>query len=175
MKVENTRKLQIGKIVPYLDTGHIYEASWSNNGVIESSLEYYLEPLGDNYYLMNVEYEVQGEDISYQIPIVPQSCHFGGYRYWFTCLNCSKRAYFLHYSSLNKYFLCRECQDLRYDLQAINYGTSRASLIRLMRTIDKYEQISHGYTLYAGKPTKRALKRYRYKAKLLEHLGYDVV
>jgi hypothetical protein len=57
------------------------------------------------------------EDVKETVPLKWTECHFGGERSWFVCPGdrCARRVAILY--GPGKYFLCRQCYDLRYESQ----------------------------------------------------------
>ncbi len=51
--------------------------------------------------------------------VTKTKCNFGGYRYWFLCPICRKRAKKLYFNA--DYFLCRKCLNLSYSSQRKSY------------------------------------------------------
>ncbi len=66
------------------------------------------------YFKVNIENGRQ-QGNSYLIPVEKQSCHFGGFRYFFRCPACRKRMRKLY--GLDIYFFCRKCHNLGYHSQ----------------------------------------------------------
>ncbi len=89
------------------------------------------------------------------ITIVKTPCHYGGYREWFECPKCNKRAGILYRAEDE--FKCRKCLNLNYQSQKQNYRTI-APIIRRWRKFEDMKR-PRSYNFYKGKITKRA-KRY---------------
>ena len=55
---------------------------------------------------------------SYRIPVDRLPCNYGGFRCYFRCLVCNKRARLLYFAE-HSLFLCRKCLNLSYDSQRL--------------------------------------------------------
>lgn len=99
---------------------------WRNahSGKRTASLGYELNTLDDRSYL-RVYYTItrwnrDKEEYDYRIPLVTTSCHFGGFRWWFTCalsINgryCGRRVAKLYLPPGGSFYGCRHCYDLTY-------------------------------------------------------------
>jgi len=54
------------------------------------------------------------EKLDYKVFLMKTSPNFGGFRYWFSCPSCGKRARKLYAPPNLGYFFCRTCQNLTY-------------------------------------------------------------
>lgn len=59
-------------------------------------------------------YAVNGEQVTYPVPLEGTACRYGGHRSWFRCpvARCQRRCRFLYQSG--KVFACRKCAMLTY-------------------------------------------------------------
>lgn len=63
------------------------------------------------------------EDMNYKLELTKTPCNYGGFRYWFKCggivngVYCGRRVSKLYKAPNGKYFLCRHCYNLTYDLR----------------------------------------------------------
>ncbi|MDD3066314.1 MAG: hypothetical protein PHO48_00570 [Candidatus Gracilibacteria bacterium] len=112
----------------------------------------------DNQYL-RVEYistdRETGEkrEKDYKIRVTSTSCHFGGYRYWFSCYFCNKRVGKLFIYGKND-FACRHCLDLSYKIRNAG-GFER--MVGKIANADELDEMRENLRIkyYRGKPTKR--------------------
>ncbi|KSU78477.1 hypothetical protein GA0061096_4588 [Fictibacillus enclensis] len=73
-----------------------------------------------NAKLITLTYKINGEKVSYSVPVDYSACNFGGERPWFRCpnINCKKRVGTLFLRG--QYFLCRHCHGLAYKTQMMS-------------------------------------------------------
>jgi len=70
------------------------------------------------------------EDLNYKTELTKTPCNYGGFRYWFKCggivngVCCGRRVAKLYKAPSGKYFLCRHCYNLTYDLRKKNKSWS---------------------------------------------------
>ena len=79
---------------------------------------------------IDVNYSYRGKAYSYSIRLDKTACHFGNYRYWWLCPNCSKRVSVLYCAGT---YVCRHCIGANYGSQLqqpIDRVFSRADTIR---------------------------------------------
>jgi hypothetical protein len=103
----------------------------------------------------------KAHDIQQYIPFVKTRCHFGGYRYWFSCpaedhrFRCDKRVGTLYL--LNGFFACRHCHALTYSLRNYSRKSSHYYMLKEVRLRDRIDNLRMGLkrTRYDGKPTKK--------------------
>lgn len=85
-----------------------------------------------------LDYSYRGKDYRYKVAVTKTACHYGGYRYWWLCPNCSKRVGVLYCAGV---YVCRHCIGALYRTQ-------------LMQPIDKLfrrvEKIRHKLGWQAG-------------------------
>lgn len=63
---------------------------------------------------LQMRYSYKGKPYSYSINLSKTACHYGGYRYWWLCPNCSKRVSVLYCA---RRYLCRHCIGANYSSQ----------------------------------------------------------
>lgn len=89
--------------------------SWTNCGEPTGSIRY---SSYQDYLSLSFRYQRYGEDwqqVEQHVTFDKTTCHFGGERLWFLCPRCSMRVAVLYV--LNKFFLCRHCNQLPYSSQ----------------------------------------------------------
>ena len=64
--------------------------------------------------ILRMNYSYRGESYSYSIRLSRTACNYGGYRYWFNCPSCSKRAAVLYCIGT---YVCRHCTRANYGSQ----------------------------------------------------------
>ena len=63
---------------------------------------------------IEVNYNHRGKSYSYPIQLTQTACHYGNYRYWWLCPNCSKRVSVLYCAGR---YVCRHCINACYQSQ----------------------------------------------------------
>ena len=79
---------------------------------------------------IEVSYTHRNKPYNYSIQLSKSACHYGGYRYWWLCPQCSKRVSVLYCAGL---YVCRHCINAPYGSQLqqpIDRIFSRADAIR---------------------------------------------
>lgn len=89
-------------------------------------------------------------------------CNLGGKREWFICPSCGDRFGVLYEHDDN--FSCRRCFVVQYSSQLIDYRNLEATL-RRVKLLETAEQEVRWQT-YKGKPTKRAMRYEKLRAKV---------
>lgn len=119
-----------------------------------------LDPIAHDWYLNFIEYGPRCGNTT--ISLVKTKCHYGGYREWFECPKCLKRAGVLYKDGDN--FRCRKCLDLVYESQKVHYR----SLEPTIRSLRKMEAMNDEFTwrYYRGKPTKRTVRYEKLRSKV---------
>lgn len=83
--------------------------------------QFMVEPIGIKAELhehgLRITYNKRKEH-TYTIPVEKQSCHYGGYRYYFNCVLCKCRMRMLYHTG-KSIFLCRQCLNLSYESQLL--------------------------------------------------------
>ena len=125
------KKIEVWWLLRGMVTGEYKRGglSWGENGS-GGKIGYEIS-LNDTEQPAQVRFQYSQSDIwsgkemhlDYAIPIVKTPCHFGGFRYWFTCQGigttlCGKRAGVLYKDGLR--FACRHCYDLTYSSRKIS-------------------------------------------------------
>ncbi len=123
---------------------------------------------GDNYmrlvYTQTDRYSGEKKDFDYKIPLQKTPCHFGGYRYWFTCtlykrgVYCGRRVSVLYKDG--DWFGCRHCYELTYSSRNTNRRYRYHPLFRTITLETKMEELEKTMKRYsyAGRPTKKAAR-----------------
>ena len=106
------------------------------------------DPIGHDWYLNFLERGPNSSNSA--VTLVRTRCNYGGYREWFECPNCLKRAGVLYLHDDN--FKCRKCLGLGYLSQRMNYQTLAPTIQRMIK-LDKMHENKRRY-FYAGNPTK---------------------
>ena len=93
-------------------------------------------------------------------------CKYGGWRFWFECQRCERRCGILYEHNDN--YECRQCLNLGYDSQRVNYKTVEPFLVRVKKfeNVDLHQVIK--YQTYRGRPKKRAKR----KEKLMNQIEF---
>lgn len=116
--------------------------------------------------------DIHGTQTPYDVEIATTACYFGGRRHWFTCERCTNRAAILYLNEKSKRLFCRECSNLRYQIQ--NQSKSSRVLMRLLDVDEKvatvFNNLQRVQILYNGQPTHR-FRRYLAKRQKAERLG----
>lgn len=79
---------------------------------------------------LSVDYSYRGKQYQYDLPLTTTKPNYGGVRYWFKCINCSKRVSVLYCAGL---YVCRCCIGAKYQtqhLQPIDRLFKRVAAIR---------------------------------------------
>ena len=63
---------------------------------------------------IEVNYTHRSKPYCYSIQLSKSACHYGGYRYWWLCPQCSKRVSVLYCAGL---YVCRHCINAPYGSQ----------------------------------------------------------
>jgi hypothetical protein len=91
-------------------------------------------------------------DFDYQISLATTPCYFGGKRYWFVCIFCSRRVGTLYKGQY--YFACRHCYNLTYKSRNLSGISKLAGAIISIREVERLEnEVKRKY--YAGKMTRK--------------------
>ena len=119
-------------------------------GKMQSVADYCIEDGGEYNYLI-IRYGAEEQKVK-----LAESQLYFGIRSWFVC-DCDRRVAKLYLPPKSKFFKCRHCYKLTYELNTFNrrskhglvfYRTNRA--IKMINTREKIRS-----TLYNGKPTNR--------------------
>jgi hypothetical protein len=91
---------------------------WSRNGEETGRINYdLLLDIGKPRIILHYKSRIRGESDwtskSYTVYLKAVDCHFGGVRWYFSCVGCRKRVAVLY--SHDHYFICRKCARLTYD------------------------------------------------------------
>jgi len=77
---------------------------------------------------------------SQDIALKTTDCFFGGFRYWFQCPGCARRAAILYLPFGAKVFACRNCYKLTYR-SCQNHKTFGEGFSRLVKLTERLEKI----------------------------------
>jgi hypothetical protein len=85
---------------------------------------------------IHVQYHVAGDHLHIdshlqKVGIERTHCHYGGYRKWFLCPQCSRRSAVLY--EMNRLYLCRKCHDLPYTSQRASEFDRQLIRVRKLR------------------------------------------
>ena len=92
---------------------------------------------------IDLNYSYRGKSYSYSVRLNKTACHYGNYRYWWLCPNCSKRVSVLYCAGS---YVCRHCIGANYGSQLqqpIDRLFSRVAAIRAR--LGWVAGIAHGY------------------------------
>lgn len=100
---------------------------WTNSSGKENSISVQSlvneEPISIIFSYKITKPSDEKEDLNYNLELTKTPCNYGGFRYWFKCggivngVYCGRRVSKLYKSPMGKYFLCRHCYNLTYDLR----------------------------------------------------------
>lgn len=115
---------------------------------------------------LSVNYSHRGKHYQYDLPLTTTTPNYGGKRYWFKCIKCSKRVATLYCAG---YYVCRHCIGAKYQtqhLQPIDRQFKRVAILRAR--LGWYGGVAHGI---GEKPLRmhqrtfdRLLNEYHYTA-----------
>lgn len=165
--VESTKSLSIFwlKENGYLgkDSYRYGGIKWSINGSPTGNINFSVNTYEEDRHIQldyraRSGWETEWTDMDYKINLIKTPCFFGGFRWWFQCIHCSRRVGVV-YSSSN-YFVCRYCANLSYDScnenKRFRYGIFRIFTDEV-KAEKLYKKIKTKF--YRGKPTRK-YKRY---------------
>lgn len=119
----------------------------------------------------HTDYNDVKDDIDLTVQLVTTKCNYGGERYWFECplssndIACKRRVGVLY--AVGKYFGCRYCANVAYDLQ-FEGGEYRIGSINDDIVEEAYKNVGRKY--YKGKMTKTYLRYLRKRDRLDDSL-----
>ena len=97
------------------------------------------------------------EYYDYKIYLDKTPCNLGGFRYWFLCPNCGRRAGKLYRKILGEMYICRICNNLTYESRnepRIDRPGGIGYFLKAGRQIEKiYKTVKH--ETWRGKPTRK--------------------
>ncbi len=94
----------------YLQPESTLSVKWEGGASIDIEVH-------DTY--LQLQYALKGQEHIYPVRLNRMACNYGGYRTWFICPCCGKRALKL-YLKAGK-FLCRKCHNLNYKSSQKNH------------------------------------------------------
>lgn len=131
---------------------------WSRNGEPTGNISFRIDTSENAYVQLNYRiknnWETEWREKNYKVWLIKTPCFFGGFRRWFQCINCGKRAGILY--STDDDFVCRYCANLSYEscnegkrFKGWPYGI----LTRHWKADEYYQKLKRKY--YKGKPTRK--------------------
>jgi hypothetical protein len=130
-----------------------------------------LVQIPDDHSHVMLGYVIQNDDGSrkkchYPVYLTKQTCHFGGFRYFFICplgnslIPCKRRTTVLYKPEHSSYFGCRVCHKIRYFGQVVSQKYRHRQEVRNFMTESRIERLEGvGFKRhYRGKITKRYKK-----------------
>jgi len=98
-----------------LDNMPAFATTHSLNNYLRLSISRYREQLKrGNAQSIKVSYTYHSKPYQYSIQLSKSACHYGSYRYWWLCPNCSKRVSVLYCAGS---YVCRHCIGANYGSQ----------------------------------------------------------
>lgn len=126
--------------------------------------------LGNNPYIKfgysQLEDDGTRKNFDYAVHLLETPCNFGGYRYWFKCINCGRCVGVLYKDG--DYFACRHCYDLTYRSRNESKRVRSSPIFRALDLVNDFDDLkailkrSH----YAGKPTRKQRKMDKLRRKI---------
>lgn len=89
-----------------------------------------------------------------QAKLLTTSCNFGGFRYWYECPVCHKRAYKLYRKDG---FMCRKCFPSIYEKQT--YSHKQRDRLFFLDKLCLYDDLEGKRLVYKGKMTRWGKKK----------------
>lgn len=138
---------------------------WTFDDGSTSGISYFASLYGG---YIDLSYKIDGRPVSYRVEIRNTPCHFGGFRFWFTCplicngQRCGRRVGILYLNG--DYFGCRHCHEIAYRSQ-YERRDAFTTLLRSYELLDEIDQLDSlvKRRTYRGRLTKKQRK--------LERLG----
>jgi hypothetical protein len=118
------------------------------------------DPLAHDWYLQLLKPGPKCSNTT--ITLTKTRCNYGGYREWFECPKCLKRAGVLYREDDD--FRCRPCLGLGYWSQKMSYRTLLPTIRRWARLNEMSAERSR--RLYRGKPTRYARRYERLRGRV---------
>ncbi len=175
--VESELQLNIFKLNQWnlLRDGYQGALRWTRSISKKESSVAFLVEMGErpNIRLLYTTTKPDGEkiDSDYQVWLTWTACRYGGKRFWFLCPYCGRRVGTLYLAGISTKFQCRICSDLTYESRNEPRSYRSNALFYLVNLHGKIQQLSKNTKrrLYAGRPTKKAIKLHRME-NLLHHI-----
>lgn len=79
-------------------------------------------------------------EYDYRVGLDYTECHFGGYRVWFNCPDCSERVGKLYIPPGGYRFSCRECLGLGYESSRVSGTALKVHELRYRRAFEKADR-----------------------------------
>lgn len=144
--------------------------SWSvcdrPNGNVSVFVDADNTALNLRYQLTDLPDSDEKKNQDYNVPLITTPCHFGGVRYWFSCIICHQRISHLYLAG--KYvFACRKCWNLTYESRNAGGWQKRLGTIKSDPELREFCRTKRFY--YRGKPTKSYRRYIRYQRQWQRH------
>ncbi len=146
-----------------------------SSGVITWTSTFRKEQIGYDIYLygdspymrlhyISRNYWDNGTTYDYRVRLLKTRCQFGGYRWWFICPYCYRKAMILMDPGKGQYG-CRICLQLSYFTRQRSYHGHIGPLKRMIDLQEKYHRLRESVKklYYRGKLTKKTKKLLAYK------------
>lgn len=138
-----------------LEPGASGSITWSNERTGEETGSVAYAAAGDEHVTaLRLSYTIQrrreSREVSYEVPIEWTECHFGGSRPWFCCPACGDRVGKLYASIRYVEYVCRACEELRYE--------SQISRSPMREAVDRLEEARR--ELDGGRASRENLREY---------------
>ncbi len=119
---------------------------------------------------ITIDYVVNEQSITETFNLSTSPCHYGNFRYWFTC-HCGRRVGNLYL--YQKYFRCRHCHDLTYRSKATNLRSGKYAGLRYLDRFEKAQELEDKSkrNTWRNIPTKKKQRLERFYLKQLEVVG----
>lgn len=119
---------------------------------------------------ITIDYVVNEQSITETFNLSTSPCHYGNFRYWFTC-HCGRRVGNLYL--YQKYFRCRHCHDLTYRSKATNLRSGKYAGLRYLDRFEKAQELEEKAKrrTWRNIPTKKQQRLERFYLKQLEVVG----
>lgn len=156
--VEETNRLSIFKLKPYIGTDNVCMLTWEWNSSYwpkTTALIRYSDSgpdiNGERAESFKIAYKEPGQTKEARVILTTTPCHFGGKRYWFKCPMCDRRIGVLY---KNGYFACRYCHGLTYYSQNLNHRSYFYSLRKEVQKRNQIKNLLKRKLYYSGEPTR---------------------
>lgn len=118
--VEQSRRIDIRymKKRGLLRPGFHGTISWSRGGTPTGEINFTAHPRHLELHYRVQEHGGDWENKYQSVPLALTPCHYGGYRNWLVCPNCTRRVVVLCFASMG--FYCRHCCRLAYESQRVD-------------------------------------------------------
>ena len=165
------KKIEVWWLLRGMEAGELKRAglSWGKDGS-NGSIGYEIDlddtdkpPQVRFHYSQTQMWSEEEVFMDYVIPLVKTPCHFGGFRYWFSCqgtgtIPCNKRVGVLYKDGFR--FACRHCHDLTYSSRNINQDNTSVVMCGYLLIGEKMEKLAKSIKrkTWRGEPTRKYRK-----------------